>query len=149
MSSTFAPTILVNLFTRLQLLYPGTQVVYGDPGTDIENDVVSIGMVQSSAQPVNLSPNRPREEQLNVDILFSCFTGGGPDAQWPSTQRAYTYMATLETYLQVTSPIIDTPGVRVAWISSHNLDPGETLSGVEAMGRLASLTATMTVHVRL
>ena len=149
MSASFAPTILAALFTRLQALYPAVQVVYGDPGTNVENDVISIGTVQSSVQPVNLSPNRPREEQLNIDVLFSCFTGGGPEAQFPSTQRAYTYLAALETYLQVTSPILDTPGVRYVWVSSHQMDPGDSLVGVDAMGRLVSLTATITVHARL
>lgn len=149
MSASFAPVVLPNLFARLQLLYPTTQVVYGDPGTNVENDVVSIGTVQSSVQPVNLSAQRSREEQLNVDVLFSCFTGGGPEAQYPSMVRAYGYLAALESYLQVTSPIVDTPGVRYAWVSSHQMDPGDSLVGVDAMGRLVSLTATITIHARL
>lgn len=147
MGST-APRVKVALLAELQSLYTApVQVVYGPPGTDQEDDIVCVGNARSTQDLATMSPQRRREETLDVDVIVSCFRGGGIESQQPVTERAYELLAELEDHLQGAG--YDLGGtVRLARVTSHELveaaDPE-----ILVKGRVSEITATVTCHVRI
>lgn len=147
MGST-APQVKLALLAELEALYSApVQVVYGPPGPDQEDDIVCVGNARSSQDLATMSPQRRREETLDIDVIVSCYRGGGIESQQPVTERAYALLADLEDHLQGAG--YDLGGVvRLARVTSHELveaaDPD-----VLAKGRVSEITATVTCHVRI
>lgn len=143
-----APLVKAALLADLQALYTApVQVVYGPPGPDQEDDIVCVGNARSNQDLATMSPQRKREETVDVDIIVSCYRGGGTESQRPVTERAYALLALLENHLQGTG--YDLSGaVRLARVTSHELveaaDPD-----VLAKGRVSEITAVVTCHVRI
>ena len=136
------------LYALCQTLYPAPiQVAYGHPGTDLESDIVSVGAVRATQEIATMSPQRNREETLTVDVIFSCFTGGGTESQQTVTERAYALCALLENYLQTTDYTLSGTArlARVTGADLYESDDAELL----ALGRLSELTATVHVEVRI
>ena len=143
-----APAVKAALFTLCQTLFPAPiQVAYGHPGTDLESDIVSVGAVRATQDIATMSPQRNREETLTVDVIFSCFTGGGTESQQTVTERAYALCALLENYLQTTDYTL-AGTARLARVTSATLIESEDVE-LLALGRLAEVTATVTVVVRI
>ena len=143
-----APAVKAALYALCQTLYPAPiQVAYGHPGTDLESDIVSVGAVRATQEIATMSPQRNREETLTVDVIFSCFTGGGTESQQTVTERAYALCALLENYLQTTDYTLSGTArlARVTGADLYESDDAELL----ALGRLSELTATVHVEVRI
>jgi hypothetical protein len=143
-----APAVKAALFALCQTLYPAPiQVSYGHPGTDLESDIVSVAAVRATQEVATMSPQRNREETISVDVVFSCFAGGGPEVQQTVTERAYALCALLENYLQTTDYTLSGTArlARVTGADLYESDDAELL----ALGRLSELTATVHVEVRI
>ena len=73
MGST-APQVKLALLAELEALYAApVQVVYGPPGPDQGN-------ARSNQALATMSPQRRREETLDVDVIVSCYRGGGTES---------------------------------------------------------------------
>jgi len=143
-----APTIKAALFSALQAAYTApVQVCYGHPGTDLENDIVSVGNVRSVQDVATMSSSRAREEVLEIDVTVSCYAGGGTEAQQPVTERAYVLAATLEDYLKGSGYSIGGT-CRLARVVSHDLAESEDPE-ILALGRVAELTVTVEAVTRI
>lgn len=143
-----APAVKAALFTLCQSLYPvPIQVAYGHPGTDLESDIVSVGAVHSTQEIATMTTARNREEMITVDVVFSCFAGGGAEVQQAVTERCYTLCALLENYLQTTDYTL-AGTARLARVTGADLIESDD-PDLLALGRLSELTATVQVQVRI
>lgn len=143
-----APAVKAALYARCQALYADpVQVCYGHPGTDQEDDIVSVAGARSTQDVATMTPNRPREESLDVDVVFSVYRGGGPESQQVATERAYALLALLEDYLKTTDYTL-AGTVRLARVTSHVLAESDD-PDVLAQGRVSEITATVTCQVRI
>lgn len=146
--SSRAPAVKAALYTLCSSLYAApVQVAYGHPGTDLEPDIVSIGAVRSTQDIVTMTPIRPREESLLVDVIFSCYRGGGSESQQTVTERAYALLAQLENYLQTTDYTL-AGTARLARVVSHELVESDD-PDLLALGRIAEITAQVSVVTRI
>ena len=146
--SSKAPLVKAALFTVCQTLYPvPIQVAYGHPGTDLESDIVSVGSVRATQEIATMSTMRNREEVIFVDVIFSCFAGGGTEVQQGVTERAYTLCALLEDHLQTTDYTLSGTA-RLARVTGADLIESDD-PDLLALGRLSELTATVEVQVRI
>ncbi len=143
-----APAVKAALFAVCQSLYAAPiQVAYGHPGTDLESDIVSVGSVRATQEIATMSTQRNREETVSVDVIYSCFSGGGPEVQQTVTERAYALCALLENYLQTTDYTLSGTA-RLARVTGADLFESED-ADLLALGRLSELTATVQVQVRI
>lgn len=143
-----APTVKAALFAQLGSLYSSpVQVCFGHPGTYLADDIVSVAGVRSRQDVSTMSPQRTREEELDVDVVFSSYRGGGPEVQQVVTERAYALLALLEDYLKTTDYTLGGT-VRLARVTSHDLAESDD-PDVLAAGRVAEITATVTCQVRI
>lgn len=70
-------------------------VAYGDPGGYRTADLVQVTQVEAEQEIAALRVRPSRDERLRVTVVISCWVGGGPEAQQPATERAYTLLAVL------------------------------------------------------
>ena len=143
-----APLVKAALLTVCQNLYAQpVQVAYGHPGTDLEDDIVSVAGARSTQELATLATTRPREETLEVDVVFSCFRGGGPESQQVATERAYALLGQLEDHLKTTDYTLSGTA-RLARVTSHDLVESDD-PDLLALGRISEITAVVTVQVRI
>lgn len=144
-----APLFKAALFTAAKLLYVAPiQVVYGHPGTDQENDIVSFGRVSSVQDFATMTPNRTREELLTCDVVFSCYRGGGGiTAEQVAAEQTYALLGQLEYYTRFTDTTLGGI-VRWCFLTSHDSD-GTTQGGSLQGGRTITTTATFTARARI
>lgn len=143
-----APDVKAALLTACQSLYSApVQVCYGHPGIDIEDDIVSVANARSTQDLATMGTTRRREETIAVDVIFSCFRGGGPEIQQTVTERAYELLGLLEDYLQGSGYTLS-GAVRLARITSHELSESEDPE-ILAMGRVSEIAAVVTAVVRI
>jgi len=114
---------------------------------DLESDIVCVAGVSSQQDVATMSPQRNREETILVDVVFSCFAGGGPEVQQTVTERAYALCALLENYLQTTDYTLSGTA-RLARVTAATLVESED-PDLLALGRLSEITATVTVVTRI
>ena len=152
MSVSVAPAFKAALYAACQTLYPTPSLVcYGNPGALSANDIVGVMNVSSQQDVATMSNLRRREETLTVEVIFSCWRGGLD--QKTVTERAYTMLGQLETYLQdsgnTPSTQITLGGVvRECRVISHDL--AETANPDDlAVGRIAEITAVVVAHARI
>jgi len=150
MSVSVAPLLKAAMYNACVNLYastPDVQVAYGHPGTNLANDIVSIGTVSGSQEVATMSPNRSREEYLSIEVVFSVYRGGGVEQEQIVTERAYALLGQLETYTRLTDTTL---GGVVRWVTLQNHTcSGETEPDLIAQGRVVELTATFEARARL
>jgi len=152
MSVSVAPAFKAALYAACQTLYPAPAIVaYGNPGAQSADDMVGVMNVSSVQDVATMSNLRRREETLTVEVIFSCWRGGLD--QKTVTERAYTMLGQLETYLQdsgVSSSAQITLGgvVREARVVAHELAETENPDDM-AVGRIAEITAVVVAHARI
>ncbi len=140
-----APTLKAALVTELAVLFPApTTVAYGPPGNYLDDEVVSVTDVVSSSEVATLSPNRTREETLDVTVIFSVTNGGGYEAQQTVTERAYAMVADLENYLKVTDPTVGGTVRGNAGVVAHDM----TESAPDG-SRNCQIVVTVRAHARI
>ncbi len=123
------------------------QVVYGHPGTNQEDDIVAVRGVRSLQDVATMGTGRAREETLEIEVVFSCYRGGGEEAQQVATERAYALLGLLEDHLQTTDYTLGGV-VRLARVTESTLAESDD-PDVLAMGRVAEIAATVTCQVRI
>jgi len=147
--SSAAPLVKAALFSACTTLFAGTaQVIYGPRGPITADDLISIGNVTTEVAVQTIAPTRPRNEEHDVEVIFSCSRSGPETAQQTATERAYTLVATLDTYL-ATSPneTLGIVGAQQTWARIVSLSLDEPLR--QATGRTADVTVIVRVRTRI
>ncbi|MHA7275364.1 hypothetical protein ACX80O_02355 [Arthrobacter sp. Hz1] len=122
-------------------------VSFGQPGTFEPDDIVSFERVTERQDPATMGTNRSREEVLTLDVIISCYRGGGPEQEQVCSARAYDLLRRIEIYARKTDTTIG-GAVRHCFLQSHESD-GATLPELIAQGRTIDITATFEARARI
>lgn len=150
MGSSNAPAFKAAVVAACQSLFPSAVVVYGYPGAVSDADIIGVLAVTSSRGVAPMGTNRPREEVLSVDLLFSCWSGGTD--QQAVTERAYALVGQFEAYLQdagvsPSSKVNLGGAVRFAQVTATDLAESND-PAVLATGRVAEISVTVVASAR-
>lgn len=145
-----APAFKAALYTACVGLYPTAVVVYGYPGAVSDADIVGVLGVSSTRGVAPMGTNRPREEVLVAEVLFSCWSGGTD--QRAVTERAFGLVGQLESYLQdagvsPSSQVNLGGAVRFAQVTATDLAESNDPATL-ATGRVAEIHVTITASAR-
>jgi len=125
------------LFAVCQALYAApVQVVFGRPGTDLEDDIVAIGDTRTDL--VHAGQVEQRRDEITV--TFSSYRGGGEEAQQTVTDRVYALKDALVAALRADG----TMGGTVLSAQVREADLAEVSDpDLMALGRVAELRVTV------
>jgi len=122
-------------------------VSFGHPGQNQPDDIVGFLDVRTEQDPATLGTNRSREEVLELDVLVSCYRGGGPEVEKTVSDAAYGLLALLENYVRTTDTTVGGT-VRECFLirtsSEGRTDPNEI-----AKGRTIEISATFQARARI
>lgn len=127
------------LYAVCQALYAApVQVVFGRPGTDLEDDIVAIG--DTRADLVHSGQVEQRREEITV--TFSSYRGGGEEAQQTVTDRVYAMKDALVAALRADG----TMGGTALSAQVREVDLTEVSDpDLMALGRVSELRVTVVV----
>jgi hypothetical protein len=130
---------------------PGTYASYGDPGFYQVNEIVVAGNQKVQITRPTSANTRPREEQVDTDVIFSVFAPGGPDQQQVATERAYALLGTFADYFKTKPNETLSGACREAWVSAYDLVESISVhpDTDEVVGRVSEITAIVTSHARI
>jgi len=113
------------LVDLLRSLFPDAAVTYGRPNR-LEAQMAWLGdtRVPTNSQPTsNGSTRRPRREEVEVEVVLSCYVAGdtdpADDAQMQATENAYVMLDALEDYFRAISTPPLATGCMPSIVSSH------------------------------
>lgn len=148
--------VKAGLFTLAGTLYGSYDdllVSYGMPDGNFQaNDIVAVLDQRLEVTRPTMATSRPREEQVQTLVLFSCWRAGpGADVQRTATERAWALFDVLADHFR-TSPNETLSGAcREAWVVSGELRESKTYSRENpehVTGRVTDLTAVVTSKAR-
>ena len=87
--------------TLLPSLFPAATVLRGSPGTQVEQDVVSLQSTTVDDAQVCMGPQRRRDETMRVTLLISCTRPGDHTVQADADDAAWAMLSTLRDELRV------------------------------------------------
>lgn len=125
---------------------PHVLVSFGAPASLEPEDVIGI-MAISSEQNVATLGNRSREEMLTLEVLVSCFRGGGGDMEQIASDRAYLLLGMIEQYARLTDTTFGGT-VRQCFLTGHE-SLGHTLPEFLERGRVIEITARFQAFARI
>lgn len=140
-------------FNRMGLIVPATagmeyvQVVPGTPATYGAEDIVMVGRVSTDQGIAQLGTNRSREETLELEVIVSCYRGGGEDQEIAVQQRAFDILAVIEKDVRRTDTTLG--GVVRQCFLTHAETEGATPPELVDQGRFADVVATFTAQNRV
>lgn len=133
--------------TLLPALFPTATVLRGSPGTQVEQDVVSLQSTTVDDAQVCMGPQRRRDETMRVTLLISCTRPGDHTVQADADDAAWAMLSTLRDELRTaTTPNLG-GAVRSAEVSSYSLERAEDPE-LLTVGRNAAITVTLKVLAR-
>jgi hypothetical protein len=154
MGSAF-PGVKTALVAALTALYadmtPPPLVSYGDPGKYQPNQIVAVmGTSTLNERPV-MSPARPREEIMAVEVVFSVFAPGTETQQETATEAAYVLHDRLADFFKTKPNETLSGACREAWVSGHDLTESIAVNPKTnaVTGRIAEIRAAVTVRTRV
>jgi len=141
-----APTIKAALVTALRALFAEPVLVsYGIATVYQPDDIIAVTDVATTAGEITMAPIRRREEEHDITVMFSSYTG--VQDQQIATERTYAMLAVFEAWLVTDSGITINGTCRKAVLTSHELSE-ETDTDVLTNGRVAEIRATVTCQSR-
>lgn len=126
---------------------PTVLVTYGHPGMENADDMIGVGDITSDQVQATVSPNRSREETLILELVVSCYRGGGQEQEQICADRGYALLGAIEQYARITDTSIGGT-VRDCFLTAHKSE-GATDPELLAQGRCVEITATFTAHARI
>lgn len=126
---------------------PTVLVSFGHPGMSDADDIIGVGKVVSDQKQATVSPNRSREETIELTVCISIYRGGGIEQEQIASDRAYALLGLIEKYVRLTDTTVGGT-VRDCFLTSHESD-GSTDKDLLAQGRLIEVTAVFTARVRI
>lgn len=154
MPTSAAPLVKAGLFAGLTTLFAADNlvgVIYGPKGGFSKPDIVSVQDVRTDVTPETMGPNRIRDEEHRITIVFAVSRAGPGDIQQTVTERAYALVATMDAWLQAPlGATLAIAGPQLLWAMVQTLDLNEpdTPEAI-AKGRQATVTATITARTRI
>ena len=122
-------------------------VVFGQPSTYAPADIVAFGRLTSGQNPATLGTPRSREETLTLEVMISCFVGGGEEAELAASERVYELLRMIERHVRMTDTTVGGT-VRHCFLTSHESD-GMTPEDLIEQGRVIDVIATFTAAARV
>jgi hypothetical protein len=94
-----------------------------------------------------MSPSRPVEELVEMDLTISCYRPGGTEVQQDATEAAFVMLGTFRDHFK-TRPNETLGGAcRTARVTNYDLFEDDDPEAVTD-GRLAQILLTLTIHAR-
>lgn len=141
MTTSAIPLVKSGLVATLTSLLPAPVFVsYGHPGTVRADDMVAVMNAHAAQNWVVMTPSRPHDETVTVDVVFSSYRD---DTQQVVTERAFAMLALLETYAR-SDPSFGVAGGRLGLV--HDYDLAEL---TDSSGHVAEIAVRVTVTVRI
>lgn len=148
--------VRTQLYAVCQSLFtdPSVLVSYGDPGEYQPGVLIAVMQSRGGISSPVMTPRRPREKQLETDVMISVYVAGGPEAQVLADTSAWSYADQLEAYFQIDPNQTLSGACRWCFVTNIQHDPSiawEPVDGgpeVVAAGRVAEITCTTTAFVR-
>ncbi|MHA7292623.1 hypothetical protein [Arthrobacter sp. HLT1-21] len=152
-TATVAYEFKNNFFQAVRTLFSadpdtrGVLVCFGMPGTYEPDDIISFERITERQDAATMGTNRSREEVITLDVLISCYRGGGPEMEQVCSARAYQLLRLIEQHARQTDTTIG-GSVRHCFLQSHESD-GATLAELLEKGRSIDVTATFEARARI
>lgn len=145
-------TVLTGMFA------PPTVISYGAAGSNLADEIIGLqGSSVRIERPTN-GPNRAREEIVELEVVFSVWTGAGPEDDQRITERAWTLFSTFADYFKTQGNETLAGACREALVTAYDDAGGVTPTyvadpdspgGLIVTGRLIEITATLTARKRI
>ncbi len=149
---TSAPAVkaaVVAAATTLFAADPTVQVSYGITIPTAGRDGFAVANIETTVTRPVLG-RASRNEVHRIQLIASVMKFGGAEQQVIATARAYALIDALAERLRLPGHEIDAVAARSdAWITSYELDEFGDNEQLQARGRYAAVTATLTVDIRL
>ncbi|MEA5454475.1 hypothetical protein SPF06_07055 [Sinomonas sp. JGH33] len=145
-----AKTGLYELVKRVMAAGTDTQNVYVVPGaigTDLPDDIISLGKFRVTQEMAGMGLMRPREETITLEVVFSCLKGGGDEVELLSQQRALDLLGMVEREVRMNDPVLG-GAVRQCFLTDIESD-GVTPEDYKKAGRGVDVIATFTAQNRV
>lgn len=149
-TSSVAPLFKDTFVALAQTAWAATDVLvsFGHPGQNQPDDIVGFLDMRTEQEPAAFGTKRPRWEMLELDVLISCYRGGGPDQEKVVSDRAYALLAVLED--AVHKGIGTTVGMTVMeCFLARTTSDGRTNPDEIAKGRTIEVLATFQAKARI
>lgn len=148
--SSSVPAQRLALVTVLRSVLPDAAVTYGRP-TRLETRMAWLGVsrVPQNTQPTSSgNTRRSRREEVEVDVVLSCYVPGSPseydDAQQAATDGAYAMLDELDGYFRTVSSPPLAPGCMPSIVSSHESEILPVTDNTDTIrGWTCDITATV------
>jgi hypothetical protein len=149
-TSSVAPAFKDAFVSAATTLWTGTDVLvsFGHPGQSQPDDIVGFLDVRTEQDPATFGTNRSREEVLEIDVLVSCYRGGGPDMEKVVSDRAYELLGQLESAVHYGAGTTVGATVRECFLLRTS-STGRTEPTELAAGRTIEITATFQAKARI
>jgi hypothetical protein len=127
---------------------PTVLVCLGHPGTQLPDDIVSIGDLTVTQDFATMSTNRTREMVITQEVIVSIYRAGGPDQEPVVSARGFDLLNRIEEYVRVTDTTL---GGLVRWCmcTGHGPSGGSLDTDVLAKGRVIEVPAQFTARARI
>ena len=137
MSAATVEAGLLAVLTTALVADAAVEVVIGPPGPTVMPDVVALTEVRADTDG--------EEQTFEIDVIVSCYVGGGAEAQATADARAYTLLDTIAAAIYA-SPTLGGTARQAALGPEHRIAKavGYDVTGAVPVGRLAEIRATVT-----
>ncbi|WP_422934978.1 hypothetical protein [Sinomonas sp. P47F7] len=122
-------------------------VVFGAIGTDLPPDIISVGRFHVDQDIAAMGSMRPREENIAVDVVFSCVKGGGDEVEVLAQERALDLLGRIEREVRMNDTTLG-GAVRQCFLTAIDSEGTTPEDYIEA-GRGVDVVATFTAENRV
>ncbi|WP_353809156.1 hypothetical protein [Agromyces sp. SYSU T00194] len=122
------------------------QIVFGQPGYPVPDDIVAITDGTTEQQPGPMGGRRLRDEDLTQDVVISIWRPGGQEMEKVAAERADELLRQLEHQVRHTDTTL---GGVVEWCFLTSVRHEGTPQELTGDGRLCQLTVTFTARARI
>ena len=137
------------LHTATAALFNGADelVSFGFPDANFPDNTIAWTDVRAEVDTATLTPQRTRNERVELDFIISCAQGGAAVAEITVSDRAFAYFRQIERLIRITDP---TCGGVAEWAfvtryQSSGLDNPDAI----ANGRIVEINGTISAQVRI
>lgn len=146
------------LLADLHTMFDGqndTLVCAGDPGDYQPSLIVALMGLRAPITQPTAGTNRSRDKRIEIDIVISSYIAGGPEAQPPANDAAWTTSDTIETFYRTGDNARMRGACYNAFLEVTNMTPIVSWDAVEGLddpipaGRIAQIDAVLRAWIRI
>lgn len=153
------PAVRAAAVAVLQGLFPPpTLIVYGAAGSNLADEIVGLGGTTTKIERPTSTTQRTREETVETEVIFSVWTGAGPEQDQVITERAYVMLSAFADYFKTKPNETLSGACREALVTAYDDAGGvgatyepdpDSPGGFIVTGRLIEITAVLTARTRI